>query len=426
MAMSGISTRPLPGVVMQHVEECAHLSANRQFLVEAPHVRLHALRRHDERLAAHLDGVAVAGGLGWSLCEQALEEGGPAEAFAAAVCAIEAGDPQWIGHVLQRATEVPAMRPGVAQALGWVSAQWLRGLVRELISVQDPLRRSWAVAGCVAHRVDPGNALAAAMADADSSMRAQALEAAGRCGRLDLAEHCRAALHDADDACRQAAAVALALLGQQAVARVALQQLAASPGAWRAAALDCLLKLETPAQSAATLQPLARSAADRRLLIRGIGIAGDPHFLPWLIDRMEDEPLAQLAGESFSMITGLDLFGEGLHRSAPEDVGDEEEQGDDQVALDEDEGLPWPQVDGVRAWWSANGQRFAAGVRHFVGAPPTPAHCLQVLRSGTQRQRIAAANWMCILQPGTPLFNTAAPAWRQQRWLGSPGTAAKQ
>jgi hypothetical protein len=34
-----------------------------------------------------------------------------------------------------------------------------------------------------------------------------------------------------------------------------------------------------------------------------------------------------------------------------------------------------------------------------------------------QRQRILAAHYLCLLDPGTPLFNTSAPAWRQQRWL---------
>jgi len=44
-----------------------------------------------------------------------------------------------------------------------------------------------------------------------------------------------------------------------------------------------------------------------------------------------------------------------------------------------------------------------------------------VLRTGFQRQRTAAAEWLCLLQPGTPLFNTAAPAWRQQRGLTQMG-----
>ena len=45
----------------------------------------------------------------------------------------------------------------------------------------------------------------------------------------------------------------------------------------------------------------------------------------------------------------------------------------------------------------------------------------RLLREGFQRQRIAAAEYLCLLQPGTPLFNTRAPAWRQKRWLAKMG-----
>ena len=44
-------------------------------------------------------------------------------------------------------------------------------------------------------------------------------------------------------------------------------------------------------------------------------------------------------------------------------------------------------------------------------------NCVHVLKHGYQRQRILAAHYLCLLRPGTPLFNTSAPAWRQQRLL---------
>jgi len=53
----------------------------------------------------------------------------------------------------------------------------------------------------------------------------------------------------------------------------------------------------------------------------------------------------------------------------------------------------------------------------FHGRPVTVSYCINVLRNGHQRQRILAAHDLCLLEPGTPLFDTSAPAWRQQRWL---------
>jgi len=41
----------------------------------------------------------------------------------------------------------------------------------------------------------------------------------------------------------------------------------------------------------------------------------------------------------------------------------------------------------------------------------------QVLHTGFQRQRIAAALELALHQPGSPLFNTSAPGFVQQRLL---------
>jgi hypothetical protein len=54
-----------------------------------------------------------------------------------------------------------------------------------------------------------------------------------------------------------------------------------------------------------------------------------------------------------------------------------------------------------------------------MGKPVTREHCIDVLKNGYQRQRILAAHYLCLLDPGTPLFNTSAPAWRQQRLLAA-------
>jgi hypothetical protein len=45
------------------------------------------------------------------------------------------------------------------------------------------------------------------------------------------------------------------------------------------------------------------------------------------------------------------------------------------------------------------------------------AQSLDVLKNSFQRQRVLAARALCLLEPGTPLFNTGAPAWRQRALL---------
>jgi uncharacterized protein (TIGR02270 family) len=137
------------------------------------------------------------------------------------------------------------------------------------------------------------------------------------------------------------------------------------------------------------------------------------------VDLMADDKTARLAGEAFSTITGADLAALALERQLPEGVetGPTDDPQDDDVALDEDDSLPWPDRARVQAWWQAQAARWPAGRRWFVGAAPTREHCTQVLREGRQRVRILAARQLCLAAPGTRLFATAAPAWRQRRRL---------
>ena len=154
------------------------------------------------------------------------------------------------------------------------------------------------------------------------------------------------------------------------------------------------------------LKALAKNPANQRALLQGAGIAGDPHYVPWLIKQMDDLKLTRLAGESFSMITGLDLAYLDLDRKPPEnfEAGPNDDPADPDVAMDPDDGLPWPDPERVQRWWSANQARFVAGTRYFMGEPVSRELCVRVLKEGFQRQRIAAAEYLCLLQPGTPLF----------------------
>jgi uncharacterized protein (TIGR02270 family) len=314
---------------------------------------------------------------------------------------------------------VPESRAGLISAFGWVSAHYLQGTIRSLVESIDPLRRAVGLAACAMHRVDPGRALTAAMGDPDPQLRARALRVAGEAGRRELLPICVTALSEDGSACRFWAARSALLLGDRDASLRALQGLAGAAGPWRRCALEHVLKIVDAAQAQALLRTLAQDASDPRLLLHGVGVAGDVHYVDWLVRQMGDDKLARLAGESFSMITGADLAWLDLERKPPEAVeaGPSESPEDDNVAMDEDDSLPWPDVVRIQAWWEANRGHFQTGVRYFVGEPVSAAHCRKVLREGYQRQRHAAAQYLCLLQPGSYLFPVAAPAWRQKRWL---------
>lgn len=410
-----------PTVVARHAEEAALLCTQRFFLVRAGHVRLHHLRRLDDRLAAHLDGLGVAGESGSRATDEALANLGPGEVFASFALALDNRDDRRIAHMLALAETVADAREASALAVGWVSAQSLRGIVGELLVSPQPLRRAIGIAACDFHRVDPGGMLAEAMSDASALLRAQALQAAGDCGRQDLVARCIAALEDEDAACRFWAARSAVLLGERQKPVPALLEVVRVPGGlYRTQALELLLQLADAARAAPLLRTLVAQPEGLRDAIRAVGAVGDMQAVPWLVEQMAEPALARLAGEAFTTLTGVDLAWNDLERKPSQQMlapdADDPEAAD--VAMDEDEGLPWPDPERLMHWWEANASRYpAAGERCFMGQPPSWPHCLRVLRLGCQRQRAAAAAYLCLLRPGTQLFPTGAPAWRQERWL---------
>ena len=415
--------KPIPLVIQQHAEEAAHLRHMRSTLASAPHVKLHHLRRLDDRLAAHLDGLAVAGEYGSSLCEAALESPGVGEVFAAAVRAIEEKDERRLDKLFALVGTVPEAQPGLISAFGWVSAPYLEGTIATLLASIEPFRRQAGITACVMHRVDPGATLTQSLTHPEPQLRARALRAASESGRRDLLAACMSALQDEDVGARFWAAWSAVLLGDREKALRVLESFVLLPNAFRQRPLLLLLRVLDLPSAQRLLKTIAQDPVNKRLLIQGAGIAGDPQYLPWLIGQMVDDPFARLAGESFSTITGLDLAYLDLERNPPEgiELGPNDNPEDDNVAMDEDDSLPWPDPEKMQAWWDANKSRFADGVRYFMGAPVTRNHCIHVLKEGYQRQRIAAAEYLCLLEPGTQLFPTSAPAWRQQRWLAKMG-----
>lgn len=414
---------PLHAVVQQHCEESAHLRNVRTVLVRAPHVRLKHLRRLDDRIAAHLDGLAVAGDYGTALCRAALARAGAGEVFAVAVRALEERDDASLDRAIALAAALPEARRGLLSAIGWVSAAQLRGAAQGLLASTEPLRRELGLAACRLHRVDPGPALASALRSDEPLLCAAAARAAGELGRADLLEDILAATASPDPSLALRAAAAGSLLGDRGVALRTLERIAMADDP-EAAAADPWLFLATGFERG---RELLREVAHReprdapleRRVMRASGLLGDVRLVPWLIERMDDDAKARLAGEAFSLITGADLALLDLERKPPATIagGPSDDPDDADVALDEDDSLPWPDRALVERWWSAHAGAMPLDARCFMGGAPTPSRAADVLRTGFQRQRHAAARLRSLLQPRTPLFPTCAPSWRQSRLL---------
>lgn len=420
---------PIAAVVHQHAEEAAVLRHVRTVLVRAPHVRLNQLRRLDDRIAAHLDGLAEAGDQGRAISTAALERPEAGEVFTATVRAIEARDAAGLDRLLALAAALPAARRGLVSAFGWVSAESLQGVVRRLLGSSEAVWREIGLVACRMHHADPAAVLVDALRDPAADLRAAALRTAGELGRTDLIDHVRAAM--ADDAPQVVfwAAWSACLLGDRKSASKVLAFAGARDGAHSVRALRLFLAASEFAAARELVRSISSSArtapggspASRRV-VRACGLLGDVQLVPWLIEQMGQPALARLAGEAFALITGVDLARQDLEASqaAGPGAGPTEDAAADEVALDEDESLPWPDAARVQAWWAAHGEQLPRGQRCLMGAAVSAPALGQILRDGQQRQRILAAEQLCLLAPGTRLFSVTAPAWRQSRRLAAP------
>jgi uncharacterized protein (TIGR02270 family) len=244
----------------------------------------------------------------------------------------------------------------------------------------------------------------------------------GELGNMGLREQVRVALKDDDEACRFWAAWSAGLLGDRASAIPLLQDHATGRGAFKWRALDLAVRLMDHDSAIAWIRHLGRDPVHGRLVVVGTGILGDPVVVPWLIHKMRDPALARVAGESVSMITGWDLAGQGLEGNAPEGLtaGPTDDPADDNVALDADENLPWPDPAKIDARWDKEQARFAAGAGLLRGLPSTRESCNDILRNGYQRQRRAAAYGLALVEAGRPLWNWRARASVQLTALRMP------
>lgn len=409
-------------VLDQHAEEAGFLAVLRDYALRAPHYDLDDLGKLDDRLEAHLDGLRIAGPSGLEILLAQLGPHAIGEMFASVVLAFESGNAEVLARLSEHLRGAGETERGYLMALGWLDWERVSPWIDRMLASPEPVFRRLGLAACGMHRHDPGAALLAGLSHADSGVLARAARTTGELRRRDLMAAIRAHRLHADENVRFWANWATAQMGDEE-ALEQLRQFAERPGEHQGRALNVLLCWQKREASMAWLRTLAPNVEQRRLVIQGTGLLGDPVSVPWLIQQMGDLPHARVAGEAFSLITGADLALLDLELvDTPDyDAGPTDDPHDPNVAMDPDQDLPWPDPQLVQAWWQANQGNFQGGTPYLLGSPLSERQCLHVLRKGQQRQRIAAACALARFRPTEALFPTSAPARRQQRLLAGMG-----
>ncbi|MBN8872204.1 MAG: TIGR02270 family protein [Rhodospirillales bacterium] len=401
----------------QIIEDLGFLWLSREALSVGPNGRLINLVRQDERLQAFLQLLRVHRRNCLTEIGSDGLAGVPAADFLATSLSLIGDDEPLLGVPRSDADSEP--RAGaVISALCWAPSGRASEAIQALSQAPAPQARAIAIGALGARRTDPGAVLASALTDPSSLVRSRAARTTGQLGRRDLVPQLLAARDDPDPECRFWAAWAAARMGADAPLET-LAEIAWNNTARAGRALDLLLRRLDAPRANAWLRDLAAQPNRQRDLIRATGIVGDPLYIPWLLDQMTEPSTTRLAGEAFSMITGLDLAYRDLDCKPPADFqsGPNDDPEDENVALDEDENLPWPDPAKIGHWWVANRARFSAGTAYFLGAPKQAADWLEALSDAFQRQRHAAALELAIRQPDKAMFEVRARGRLQRQMI---------
>jgi uncharacterized protein (TIGR02270 family) len=419
----------IPDVLEQHAAAASALWLQRDGAVRASNFRLAELERLDERIEAQIDGLRVAGQPGWEISSAALAGPDAGAFFAAGVLAIESGESVLLESIMQRESAAqacfggllaPSEDPwrGLLSALIWAAREPAVRAIDRLRNEIEPRLRAIALAALGGRRTDLGPNLVLPFADPSPLVRARTYRTAGQLGRADLVSCFAPGLADEDPECRFWCAWSGARMGAAEPLNI-LADIVWQNGPRAAQALDLLLRRLEVKQANAWLRELAGLPERRRSVIRATGVIGDPLYIPWLIERMNEPAAARLAGEAFAMITGVDLAYRDLDVRPPADFqsGPNDDPADENVALDEDDRLPWPDPAKVADWWTKNKARFNVGTPYFLGQPKASADWLGALSDAFQRQRRAAALELAIRQPNKAMFEVRARGRLQRQLL---------
>lgn len=406
----------IPAVLSRHAEEAAFLWLLRDRAVARPQYTLGTLAELDQRVEAHLDGLRVAGEAGWRRAWEEFEAWPePGEAFTAAVLAFEITDAAAIQKLLGAAEANPGLGRAIVSAIGWLTS--------DAAAVALPLLHTWGtpsalrvgLAGSAVRRTPiPHRILEAGLRNGGCRARAiKSIAELGDAGRLSAA---RDHMTDPDLEVRFAAAWTVARFTADPQPIAELQTIAMTESLYRHRSAALVVRRLEPSVARRWFEMLWQIPGCERVAIQAAGALGDPTVVPLLLDQLTIVPLARLAGEALSLITGARLAEDKLDASPPQgfEAGPTDDPEDSLIDLDPDDGLDWPDPEKVRKWWAANRSRFLDGTRYICGQPITAEHLKTVIRDGYQRQRAAAALELALRYNREPMFEVRAPGWQQR------------
>jgi uncharacterized protein (TIGR02270 family) len=395
----------------RYADNAAFLWVLRSIAVNQPHYNKQDIAEFEERLQAHLDALMASIDLGWQACEAGLQFEEAGEVFTAAVTAFRSHEVNKIKQVVEISVVNEQTTTGFVSALGWLASDLANPWIDKFLISKDLQHKYLGLAACSVRRQDPGDYLVKILEREDCKeqpkLYARALRLVGELRRQDLMPALNIAMKSDNPDIFFWSSWSAVLLGNWAAANNLTPHLLKESG-YSEKAIQMLFRILPIDQARQWITAMAKDEKLIRLVIKATGVLGDPHAVNWLIQKMRESESVKLAGESFSMITGIDLAQNGLSNDNPPNIatGPNDDPKDENVALDEDENLPWPDAEKIALLWQQQGRNFIIGKRYFMGCQISSEWLLTQLEQANQRQRHAAALELALTDPDHRLYNT--------------------
>lgn len=398
------------------IKNCEHFADDASFLwlyrdqaVCSPNYTIFDVAELDERIEAHLDGLRMAGDIGWLTAEKNLSWQEPGEIFTGTAMAFSIGKKKLIDQVMEIGAQSVETARGAVSGIAWITDRDTMPFIKSYLQSKEHIVQRIGIGACAVLRKDMGELLTQFLKNENAVVSSRALKAAGELGRVDLSNHCLSYLENDNEDVQFWAAWSSALLGDLEATEV-LKNIALQGGVYAEQACDMAGRNMNLVSAQEWLQELGKTPENLRLAIIFANAIGTPVLVSWLINMMTVPELARKAGEAFTNITGADLIDNELAGDVPDDfeAGPTEDPNDEFVTMDADEDLPWPDINKVSQWWSTQMNSYDQHQRYLLGRPITKESLSEVLKYGKQTQRHAAALETALLSPGHPLVEVRA------------------
>lgn len=400
-------------VYERFVDDASFLWVLRSVALNQPHYQLMDLHELENRINANLDGLFTAPEIAWALCEDALEFEEPGEVFTSAIFAFRSLEADKIQKVVEVGLSNSEATKGLVSALAWLPDEITSMWIEKFIRSKDLHHKQLAIACMGAKRKDPGEYLLALLQREDCTahemLHARMIRLIGEIARLDLVPAVNAAMESSSDEVKFWALWSAALLGNKAI-YPQLEAFVVEPNSKQDIAAAIYFRCAPTDQSKKLISELSKDELSKRIILKACAALGDPQVIPWVIQQMENSAYARVAGETFTQITGIYLEENNLDIEVPDvfletDMQPNDDAEDESVALDEDENLPWPDVNKIKYIWQKYSGKYQQGTRYLAGRVISRDTLLETVRTGYQRQRRAAALELALSDPALPLIN---------------------